>query len=187
MIEKNYEALENAQRQDPTFQRTKIVLPQITLESGMINLKVGKKNLQIFPTPGNSPDGISVYVKEDRVLFAGDTFLPVPVFIEGDIDRLIKTYESFKDLGLENIVQGHGEVVLRGEIDGAIDANIQYLNDLKKIVGVAMKRKDPQKKLVESTVESVGKSRVLLGGLVEELHQRNLAFLYQTEVTKTQS
>ena len=187
VIEKNYEALENAQRQDPTFQRTKIVLPQITLESGMINLKVGKKNLQIFPTPGNSPDGISVYVKEDRVLFAGDTFLPVPVFIEGDIDRLIKTYESFKDLGLENIVQGHGEVVLRGEIDGAIDANIQYLNDLKKIVGVAMKRKDPQKKLVESTVESVGKSRVLLGGLVEELHQRNLAFLYQTEVTKTQS
>ncbi len=187
VIEKNYEALENAQRQDPTFQRTKIVLPQITLESGMINLKVGKKNLQIFPTPGNSPDGISVYVKEDRVLFAGDAFLPVPVFIEGDIDRLIKTYESFKDLGLENIVQGHGEVVLRGEIDGAIDANIQYLNDLKKIVGVAMKRKDPQKKLEESTVESVGKSRVLLGGLVEELHQRNLAFLYQAEVAKTQS
>lgn len=187
VIEKNYGALENAQRQDPTFQRTKIVLPQITLESGMINLKVGKKNLQIFPTPGNSPDGISVYVKEDRVLFTGDAFLPVPVFIEGDIDRLIKTYESFKDLGLENIVQGHGEVVLRGEIDGAIDANIQYLNDLKKIVGVAMKRKDPQKKLEESTVESVGKSRVLLGGLVEELHQRNLAFLYQSEVAKTQS
>jgi len=185
--EKNITALENAQKQGDEYLKTKIVLPQITLDSGAINLKVGKKNLRIFTTPGNSPDGISVFVREDRILFAGDAFLPLPVFIEGDIDQLMQTIESFKDLGLENIVQGHGDVILRGEIEGAIDSNLRYLEDLKKIIAVAMKKKDPQKKLEEATVESCGKSRVLLGGLVEDLHHRNLAYLYQKEMEKLEN
>jgi hypothetical protein len=33
--------------------------------------------------------------------------------------------------------------------------------------------------LNEVTLESCGKSRVLIGGLAEELHQRNLKALYQ--------
>jgi glyoxylase-like metal-dependent hydrolase (beta-lactamase superfamily II) len=165
--------------------KTKIVLPQITLEAGAINLKVGKKSLKIFTTPGNSPDGISVFVREDRILFTGDAFLPLPVFIEGDIDQLMQTIESFKDLGLENIVQGHGDVILRGEIEGAIESNLKYLEELKKVVATAIKRKDPQKKLEEATVESCGKSRVLLGGLVEDLHRGNLNHLYQKELEKS--
>jgi glyoxylase-like metal-dependent hydrolase (beta-lactamase superfamily II) len=185
--EKNIQALENAQKQDATFQKTKIILPQMTLGSGSINLKVGKKSLKIFTTPGNSPDGISVFVREDRILFAGDAFLPLPVFFEGDIDQLMETFESFKDLGLENIVQGHGEVILRGEIDGSIESNLQYLRELKKVVASAMKKKDPLQKLEEATVESCGKSRVLLGGLVEELHHRNLRHLYQTELSKIET
>ena len=179
--EKNYTALENAQRQGGDFSKTKIVLPQITLDSGAINLKVGKKNLKIFPTPGNSPDGVSVFVREDRVLFAGDTFLPLPLFLEGDIDKLIDTVASFKELALENIVQGHGDVVLRGEIEGAIESNLDYRTQIKKVVKTALKRKNPDKVLEEATVESCGKSRVLLGGLVEGLHKRNLTFLFQQE------
>jgi glyoxylase-like metal-dependent hydrolase (beta-lactamase superfamily II) len=183
--EKNIPALENAQRQGEDYLKTKIILPQITLESGAINLKVGKKSLKIYTTPGNSPDGISVFVREDRILFAGDAFLPLPVFIEGDIDQLMQTIESFKDLGLENIVQGHGDVILRGEIEGAIDSNLKYLEELKKVVATAIKRKDPQKKLEEATVESCGKSRVLLGGLVEDLHRANLNHLYEMELERS--
>ncbi|NMC47586.1 MAG: MBL fold metallo-hydrolase [Chloroflexi bacterium] len=182
--EKNIQALENAQKQGSDYLKTKIVLPQITFENGALNLRVGKKSLKVFCTPGNSPDGISVFVREDRILFTGDAFLPLPVFLEGDIDQLSQTIASFKDLGLENIVQGHGDVILRGEIEGAIDSNLKYLEELKKVVAVAMKRKDPQKRLEETTVESCGKSRVLLGGLVEDLHRRNLAYLYQQEVAK---
>ena len=183
--EKNIPALENAQRQGVDYLKTKIILPQITLEAGAVNLKVGKKNLKIYTTPGNSPDGISVFVREDRIIFAGDAFLPLPVFIEGDIDQLMQTIESFKDLGLENIVQGHGDVILRGEIEGAIDSNLKYLEELKKVVATAIKRKDPQKKLEEATVESCGKSRVLLGGLVEDLHRANLNHLYQMELERS--
>jgi glyoxylase-like metal-dependent hydrolase (beta-lactamase superfamily II) len=185
--EKNIEALENAQKQGNDYLKTKIVLPQITFESGALNLRVGKKSLKIFSTPGNSPDGIAVFVREDRILFAGDAFLPLPVFIEGDIDQLTQTIASFKDLGLENIVQGHGDVILRGEIEGAIDSNLKYLEELKKVVAAALKRKDPEKRLEEATVEACGKSRVLLGGLVEELHRRNLNHLYHQEAAKLAS
>ncbi|NMC28949.1 MAG: MBL fold metallo-hydrolase [Pelolinea sp.] len=182
--ERNVPALENAQRVGEDYLKTKIILPQITLDAGAINLKVGKKSLKIFTTPGNSPDGISVFVREDRILFTGDSFLPLPVIVEGDVDQLVQTIESFKDLGLENIVQGHGDVILRGEIEGAIDSNLRYLNEIKKVVATALKRKDPQKVLEEASVESCGKSRVLLSGLVEELHRRNLLHLYQQELAK---
>jgi len=182
--ERNIPALENAQRVGEDYLKTKIILPQITLDAGAINLKVGKKSLKIFTTPGNSPDGISVFVREDRILFTGDSFLPLPVIVEGDVDQLVQTIESFKDLGLENIVQGHGDVILRGEIEGAIDSNLRYLNEIKKVVATALKRKDPQKVLEEASVESCGKSRVLLSGLVEELHRRNLLHLYQQELAK---
>ncbi len=73
---------------------------------------------------------------------------------------------------------------MRGEIEGAIDSNLRYLNEIKKVVATALKRKDPQKVLEEASVESCGKSRVLLSGLVEELHRRNLLHLYQQEFAK---
>jgi len=53
------------------------------------------------------------------------------------------------------------------------------------VIATAIKRKDPQKKLEEATVESCGKSRVLLGGLVEDLHRGNLNHLYQKELEKS--
>ena len=37
-------------------------------------------------------------------------------------------------LGLENVVQGHGDIVLRGEIDNAVKDNINYLMAIKKAV-----------------------------------------------------
>jgi len=185
--ERNIPILERAQQTGEDYLKTKVVLPQITLAEGAINLRVGRKSLKIFPTPGNSPDGISVLVREDRILFSGDSFLPLPVFVEGDIDQLIRTIESFRNLGLENIIQGHGEVILRGEIEEAIDSNLNYLNELKKVVAKALKRKDPQKVLEEATIESCGKSRVLLAGLVQELHQHNLMHLYQQEKAKLEA
>ena len=75
--------------------------------------------MTIFPTPGASADGVSVFVKEDRVLFAGDAFLPLPNIVEGDLDQLIETIGQMSKMGLENIVQGHGDVILRGEIENA--------------------------------------------------------------------
>ena len=186
IIERNQQTLESAQEQEPEFKRiNKIVVPDITIDTGTLSLKIGKRNVNIFPTPGASPDGVSVLVKEDRVLFAGDAFLPLPNIIEGDIEQLSDTIRLISELGLENIVQGHGDVILRGEIENASQNNIDYLTKIQKVARTAAKRKDPKKVIDAATVEECGKSRVLLTGIVEDLHRRNLAALYQRELAGT--
>ena len=185
ILEKNQQTLESAQEQEPVFKRiNKIVVPDITIEEGTLSLKIGKRNIDIFSTPGASPDGISVLVKENRVLFAGDAFLPLPNIVEGDIEQLSDTIQSFCELGLENIVQGHGDVVLRGEINNASQNNIDYLKKIQKVARTAAKRKDPKKVIDAATVEECGKSLVILTGIVEDLHRRNLDVLYQRELAK---
>jgi hypothetical protein len=53
------------------------------------------------------------------------------------------------------------------------------LSNIRKVVRKASRRKYPQEVLDDSTVESCGKSRVLIGGLAAELHRRNLRALYR--------
>ncbi len=179
MQERSQPALENARHQNPAFKPVKIILPHMTFEHGKISLRVGKKNLILFSTPGHSLDGISVLVEEDRVLFAGDAFMPLPYIVDGNLEDLSSTIKRIGKMGLENIIQGHGEIILRGEIDDAVKENINYLNTLKKLVRAATKRKNPQEALLAIDIESCGKSRVHLAGLSEELHRRNTLALFK--------
>ena len=140
----------------------------------------GKKNLIISTTPGHSGDGISVLVEEDRILFAGDAFMPLPYIVDGDVDEIMTSIKHIGRMGLENIVQGHGDVILRGEIDAAVRENVNYLTSIKRSVKTASKRKNAEELLEEISIEDCGKSRVYLGGLAESLHRRNLqALLHQ--------
>ena len=141
-------------------------------------MKVGKKNLVLMHLPGHTNDGIGVFIEEDRVLFSGDIFMPLPYIVDGDIDQMIASLNKIDEMSLENIVQGHGDVVLRGEIEFAIEDHLQYLSTNQKHVRRASRRKYPRDLLETLDVESCGKSRVLLGGLAEELHQRNMVSLY---------
>ena len=172
-------SLEAAQKHNPALRQVKIVLPQMTFIDGDMTLRVGKKNLIISPSFGHSNDGISVLVEEDRIFFAGDSFMPVPHVVDGDIDDNIATIKNIGKMGLENIVQGHGDIILRGEIDAAIKDNINYLTTIKKKVKAISRRKNAEELLEDITIEDCGKSRVLLGGLARALHQSNFnALLY---------
>jgi cyclase len=172
-------ALEDVRHNNQIFRNVKIILPQVTFKEGEMNLRVGKKTLTLFPLPGHSPDNIAVLVEEDRVLFAGDAAMPLPYIVDGDYEDLITSLKKIGRLGLENIIQGHGDIILRGEIDNYIRENLNYLSNIRKVVRKASRRKYPQEVLDESTVESCGKSRVLIGGLADELHWRNLRALYR--------
>jgi glyoxylase-like metal-dependent hydrolase (beta-lactamase superfamily II) len=173
-------SLEGAKKQNPALRQVKIVPPQMTFINGDLTLRVGKKNLILSPAFGHSHDGISVLVEEDRILFAGDSFMPVPHVVDGDVDDNIASIKQIPKLGLENIVQGHGDIILRGEIDAAVKENVNYLTAIKKSVKSISKRKNAAELLEEITIEECGKSRVYLGGLAEALHQSNLrALLYK--------
>lgn len=171
--------LEEVRKQNSSFRNARIVLPQVTFTEGVLNLRVGKKNLTLMPLPGHSPDNVAVLVEEDRVLFAGDAAMPLPYIVDGDIDDLSASLKKIGKIGLENVVQGHGDIILRGEIENYVKENLAYLSNLRKVVRKASRRKYPTDILEEASVESCGKSRVLIGGLAAELHRRNLHALYR--------
>jgi glyoxylase-like metal-dependent hydrolase (beta-lactamase superfamily II) len=179
LIEYGIPSLESARKQNPSLRQVKIVPPHLTFDSGELTMRVGKKNLVFSQSFGHSDDGISVLVEEDRVLFAGDAFMSLPYVVDGDIDDMLASIKRIGRLGLENIIQGHGDIILRGEIDAAVKENLNYLNNIKKAVKSAGKRKDVDEYLDAITIESCGKSRVHLGGLAETLHRRNLRALYR--------
>ncbi len=179
LAEKGVPSLEAAKKQNAGLKQVKIVLPHLTFDRGELNLRVGKRNLILAPAMGHSHDGISVLVEEDRILFAGDAFMPLPYLVDGDITELTGSIKKIGKMGLENVVQGHGDVILRGEIEAAVKENLAYLSAIRKSVRTALKRKNPLEYLDEVSIEECGKSRVYLGGLAELLHRRNMRALYK--------
>ncbi|MBT7783508.1 MAG: hypothetical protein HN741_11375 [Anaerolineae bacterium] len=113
--------------------------------------------------------------------------MPIPYLLDGDIGQMRATYEKFHGMTLENIVQGHGEVILRGEVAPTIDDNLNYLNILEKAAKTAMRRKAPMEYLAKQDVEKCGKSRIILGGLSAELHQQNLEYVYNLALEKAKT
>jgi len=177
--ERGNASLENARKHNLAYRNVKIVPPHLTFEDGNLSLKVGKKTLNLAMLTGHSHDNVSILVEEDRVLFSGDACMPLPYIVDGDLEDLVTSLKKVGKMGLENVVQGHGDIILRGEIDGYIRDNLNYLSAIRKAVRKSSKRKYPLDLLEEIDVESCGKSRVLIGGLAEELHHRNLRALYR--------
>ncbi len=170
-------SLEAARKQNTLLRQVKIVLPHITFDAGEFTLRVGKKNLILAPATGHSEDGISVLVEEDRVLFAGDAFMPLPYVVDGNLDENVAAIKKIGRMGLENIIQGHGDIILRGEIDAAVKENLNYLAAIRKAAKTAARRRSPEEFLETVRIEECGKSRVYLGGLAQTLHERNLKVL----------
>lgn len=172
-------SLTAALAKDKVFQKTQIVLPHLIIDSGVLELIVGDKTLRFIELPGHSNDGIGVYIIEDEVLFAGDVWMAIPHIVDGDSDIMKESLRSIESLIIENVVQGHGEVILRGEVISSIDDRIAYLDTIQKIVDEASEDDFPGEYLKEKTIEICGKSRILLGGAAEEIHQQNLKHLYR--------
>ncbi|NPA93694.1 MAG: MBL fold metallo-hydrolase [Chloroflexi bacterium] len=172
-------ALEEAKQTSSAYRQVSLVLPQLAISEGEMSLKVGKKILRIFPMPGHSPDGMGVLVETDRILFAGDAIMPIPYIVDGDFEALQETLKQVSKMRLENIIPGHGEIVLRGEIKSTLKEDLDYLACIRKEVRKAARRKYPGDYLDKVDVEACGKSRILLGGLAPELHRRNLRALYR--------
>ncbi len=171
--------LDAARDQNRNLSGLEISLPEIVFERGSLTLRIGKRTLQLLPLPGHSPDGIGALVVEDRVLFSGDVVMPLPYLVDGDYDEMVASLKRIPRLKLENLVQGHGEVILRGEIQNAVRSNLHYLASVRREVKKAAHRKDWERYLAGIDVEQCGKARILMNGLAPELHSRNLSALFQ--------
>ncbi len=172
-------SIEEAQRSANEFAQVHVVLPSMVFRSGTLTIHVGNKTIELRHSPGHSMDSITCLVKEDRVLFAADTLMPVPYFVDGDYDAFIASLEALRGHGYETVVQGHGEVVLRGEVESKLEADLEYLHLLRKYVERALTRKNQERALGRISIESCGKSRIPLNGAVQDLHMANVRTLYK--------
>ena len=170
--------LNAAQEQNPELSNVVIRFPNIVFENEL-TLRLGNKTIQLVYMPGHTADSIAVLVKEDRVLFAGDIMMPVPYIVWGDVDQMTRSLQTIRDMNLENIIQGHGEVLLRGEINETIDSSMDYLKNITHRVREAIQKGAPVQELLALDIEQFGKSRIPLNGLVQQLHQGNLRRLYE--------
>lgn len=179
--------LAEAKAQTPELAEVTLRLPTITFPDKM-NLFLGDKILRLMALPGHTPDGVGVYLEGDKILFAGDAVMPLPYIFWGDRVAMEETLRIIKDLNLENIVQGHGDVLLKGEIDETLDASIAYLQTIvERVKGKLATRTSKERLVNEITLESCGFSPIALDGLVKQLHRSNLLRVYQTLTAKNRA
>ena len=178
LISRGEEGLRLARAQNPSLAEVEMRLPDIVF-TGEMTLRLGGKTITLNHSPGHTPDSITAYVKEDKILFAADTVMPVAYIVDGDAESMKSSLKALKGLSLENVVQGHGEVVLRGEINEAINSSIHYLQKMEDVVANAIALNQSRDDIVrEYDIESCGKSRIALNGLVQQLHATNLMVTY---------
>jgi cyclase len=179
MEAKSRKALEEAKLENKDLSDALVVLPNLTFRAGSLYFLVGKRTIRIFPLPGHTPDGIGVLLEEERILFAGDAMMPLPYFRDGDLETMIATLKMINGMGLENIVQGHGDVILRGEIDEMVSSHLVYLERIRKEAVNAARWNWKLEDLRQIPIEKCGKSRILLNGLAPDLHFQNLVAVFQ--------
>ncbi|MBE2270918.1 MAG: MBL fold metallo-hydrolase [Anaerolinea sp.] len=168
------ESLEHAKQHIPELRDAELVLPDTTFTDSGYHFSLGGKTLQFWSTPGHSPDSVVCLVKEDRVLLAADTVLPLPHFVDGSYDDLLASLHSLRGGNYENIIQGHGDIILRGEIEDKLRSDIDYLEAVRRAVDHALEKNTP---LDAIDIERCGKSRILLHGAAVELHRQNVTTL----------
>jgi cyclase len=171
-------ALKAAKAEEPELAEVTLRPPNITFDEGDLSLQLGGRVIRLIHTPGHTPDSTMVYIEDDRVLFASDTVMPVPTIADGDTDALRSSLKKVVALPIENLVQGHGEVILRGEVEVVVEASLKYLDTIEKKVAKAIKNRKGKEWLQKVDIESCGLSRIPLNGLVQQIHTANLMALY---------
>ena len=169
------ESLERMKQDSPEFAPVEVVIPNITFESRM-SFELGEFRFSLRSSPGHSPDSIVCLVQGEDVLFAADTVMPIPYFVDGSFDDLEHSLSLLLDQEYENIVQGHGDIILRGEAPEKIASDLEYLRRLWEEVEKAMAT---ELENIEDAIPlaACGKSQVLLNGAVQELHRHNIRAL----------
>jgi cyclase len=179
LAEHGVRALEDAKEHTADLREVEIRLPKIVFDEGML-IRLGEKTIHLIHAPGPSPDLCVVHVREDKVLFASDLVMPVPLIAGpfSDMDRYRQSLAGLYEYNLECIVQGHGDILLRGEVTSSIEASIRYLDDIQDLVERLIRDGATKRDLLGHTIEQFGRSRIPLGGLVQQFHQANLLYLW---------
>ncbi len=91
-----------------------VVITPPTLEvQGPATIYLKRRTLQLLPTPGHSPDSMSVLLEQEGILFAGDAVITCfpPVIQDGDSRQAVNSWRRILDLEFDWLVPGHGPIL----------------------------------------------------------------------------
>ncbi|HQE92695.1 MAG TPA: MBL fold metallo-hydrolase [Anaerolineae bacterium] len=178
LLEVGEASLKEARQGDPAFEEVVLRIPNITFNAGELLLRAGGKNFRLLSLPGHTDDNIGVLMEEEEILIAGDAVMAIPIIADGDWEREIETLTFIKQLTPEMIVQGHGEVILRGEVQIVMDRYITYLECVYKKARNMLRLGRDRKEIWNIPLEDCGLERVPLGIASHRLHVANIMSIY---------
>lgn len=176
--------LEVAQEASRELASVQIRLPDVVFDGEAMELELGGVTLQLAHAPGHSPDCITCHIEEESILFAGDVVMPLPFFADGSWQDTVNSLEALRHQRFEAIVQGHGEVILRGEVQQRLEEDLHYLHTLRQQVERIVERGDGPEALGRIKLEGCGKNPIALNGIVQQLHATNAEALYWSLVDR---
>ena len=171
-------SLAQAREGDPTFEEVTLRIPTVTFDSGEFLVDAGDKTFKLFPLPGHSADNIGILIEEDEVLITGDAVMAIPIIADGDWQQEIDTLKLIKEMKPDTVVQGHGEVILRGEVNTVMDLYISYLDCVREQAEQVLRKGKDRKEIWDIPLETCGLERVPLGVASHQLHVANILSVY---------
>jgi glyoxylase-like metal-dependent hydrolase (beta-lactamase superfamily II) len=99
--------------------------------------EIGARELELHAADGHTVDGMVIRIPWARVLAVGDYLSPseIPVLSVGDtVDAYLATLKRLRPLveECEHVVPGHGAVIDAPRALALLDADVIYLNDLRR-------------------------------------------------------
>lgn len=122
-------------RAEPRFSEVRLVAPTITFTDGL-RIDGGDLTLELIPTPGHTPDHVSVWIPELRLALAGDAAeRPIPYVNEpGDLPLLRASLARLAALDPAAVIPCHG-----GTSDPALlTRNLAYVDTLERHARAAL-------------------------------------------------
>ncbi len=165
--------LARAKQQSAELLDVKVRLPSILAE-GQLSLRIGERTVTLYHLPSSSPDTTIVYVEEEQIVFSSDLLMPVPYIVESNLDAYHKSLHALREMPIETVIQGHGPVLLRGEIEDAIDHVGRYIDCVTEQVREKIALGWDDNAVLGLPIEKCGISRIELDGRASSLHQANV-------------
>ena len=179
MAEKGQASLESARQAKILLSARSSWCCPTSHSQGSLTLRVGKENFNPDQPPAIPAMASPCWLKKTGSFLLVMHSCLCHISWMAIFDELTATIKQIGKMGLENIIQGHGDIILRGEIEDAVKENLAYLSAIRKAVKRLRAKRNPAEALALIDVESCGKSRIYLGGLAEDLHRRNVKQLFR--------
>jgi cyclase len=112
--------------------------PSITFSQSM-TLHLGKHSFHLISMPGHTASQTAVYIPEEKVVFTGDNVVQrMPIFLNSLPYEWLKSIKRLKQLDVDIIVPGHGDICDKTYLQNMNDA-VQYcLDSVKSAIDAGM-------------------------------------------------